>query len=89
METSKRRDCDYILLIHPLVFVRWNGDLKKKGLRLFLFFKIIFFPPPADGMETSKRRDCDTLAGLKPELFLFKMEWRPQKEGIATYSLST
>jgi len=34
METSKRRDCDKSrkrgVIIEPL---RWNGDLKKKGLR--------------------------------------------------------
>jgi len=34
-------------------------------------------------METSKRRDCDLI--LSEDLFpRGSMEWRPQKEGIAT-----
>jgi hypothetical protein len=37
-------------------------------------------------METSKRRDCDPIKQeyYFPEFFLNMMEWRPQKEGIAT-----
>gem|GEM_PF-2874126 len=39
--------------------------------------------PFPDGMETSKRRDCDS-CHPPPFLNLARMEWRPQKEGIAT-----
>jgi len=36
-----------------------------------------------DGMETSKRRDCDISCSTEVGIN-FSMEWRPQKEGIAT-----
>ena len=35
---------------------RWNGDLKKKGLRPK---GVEYVYSTLDGMETSKRRDCD------------------------------
>jgi hypothetical protein len=39
METSKRRDCDHALIhVQRLRSLRWNGDLKKKGLRRFIFW---------------------------------------------------
>jgi hypothetical protein len=58
METSKRRDCDSRAIKINLYFpVRWNGDLKKKGLRPLT--------PPRSSISR-------------------RMEWRPQKEGIAT-----
>jgi len=45
--------------LHPgRTFFRWNGDLKKKGLRLLEREETL--TGPKDGMETSKRRDCDT-----------------------------
>ena len=34
METSKRRDCDLFGSAGLIHGERWNGDLKKKGLRL-------------------------------------------------------
>jgi len=37
----------------------------------------------ADGMETSKRRDCDCTQNYNIFATIL-MEWRPQKEGIAT-----
>jgi len=60
METSKRRDCDEKQFIHPWRRnLRWNGDLKKKGLRPTTKFSQCYIP-------------------------FLEMEWRPQKEGIAT-----
>ena len=43
---------------------------------------LIIYMDKSDGMETSKRRDCDFFHFLPPLARL--MEWRPQKEGIAT-----
>ena len=42
-----------------------------------------FLGKQGDGMETSKRRDCDAGSLLRLQQG-FQMEWRPQKEGIAT-----
>ena len=41
-------------------------------------------PNAADGMETSKRRDCDEPKSSYYVAHFLPMEWRPQKEGIAT-----
>jgi len=35
-------------------------------------------------METSKRRDCDLAWTVRAWEEVLRMEWRPQKEGIAT-----
>jgi len=61
---------------------RWNGDLKKKGLRLRIpmniyYISLMEWRPQKEGIATG--------ISLKT-LFTLLMEWRPQKEGIATHA---
>jgi len=58
---------------------------RKKGLRRDHYIGDFFLREVGDGMETSKRRDCDKRLGKK-RWGQERMEWRPQKEGIATSS---
>jgi len=82
METSKRRDCDIFLTTgSPERAFRWNGDLKKKGLRhTIIFFIEINF----DKMEWRPQKEGIATSPWNDPITRFGMEWRPQKEGIAT-----
>gem|GEM_PF-2255556 len=61
--------------------IRWNGDLKKKGLRRIhsanFASKRMEWRPQKEGIATLLER--------LPMLKGHSMEWRPQKEGIATH----
>jgi len=62
---------------------RWNGDLKKKGLRPS-FFCII--PINSPWMEWRPQKEgIATFLNLLIQSSFPLMEWRPQKEGIATH----
>ena len=53
-----------------------------KGFSNYLILKELL--SAGDGMETSKRRDCDQPETSSRTPVAVQMEWRPQKEGIAT-----
>ena len=70
----------YFLNVFPASYI--GIENLKIGLTTELNLNELLERP--DGMETSKRRDCDLI--FSPILIIFiSMEWRPQKEGIATW----
>jgi len=88
METSKRRDCDHQASAQLSSGSGWNGDLKKKGLRLQIKHIIIgggWF----DGMETSKRRDCDIKCKRNFKSFLPRWNGDLKKKGLRLLSNTT
>gem|GEM_PF-6787271 len=66
---------------------RWNGDLKKKGLRRRQTTLYTFFIAHRWNGDLKKKGLRRPLTDSK--LFSSVMEWRPQKEGIATHDKIT